>query len=508
MFYKRYLNLKILDKDGSTIVFDDLVTPQGKNVDPYWQMTQAANGNIVIFWSHLEQEIGTVDWDMQGIVTVSTTHYISTLDQSGELINQITVPSSDAPHGPGSLLALEDGGFVFVELQETNYESVDGSSYDPTQRLILHAYNADGTARREKIIFAEFDDSDLTTFEIESLQNGGFAVSFSFDEWLDGAHGAQRLYTVRFTADGKIIYPTLSNEGDWGTYSSDDDRIDTFAGDDYAAGGDGGDTLIGREGDDTLDGEEGNDVVAGGTGNDSLIGGAGNDSISGSFGHDTISGNDGDDRIGGGYGEDDIHGDAGNDTIGSGIGDDYVHGDEGDDVVAAGDGDDFVFGGEGNDRISGSVGNDILQSEGGNDNIGGGYGHDIITAGAGDDTVGGGQQNDEIHGDAGNDILNGNNGDDTIYGGPGDDTIQGGDHNDLMWGHEGADVFKFRVFNSGTRDYIVDFTPGEDKIEMPGNFESLRIYVNEAGVIEINKNGHTIVLQDIAGLTEDDFIFV
>jgi len=88
------------------------------------------------------------------------------------------------------------------------------------------------------------------------------------------------------------------------------------------------------------------------------------------------------------------------------------------------------------------------------------------------------------HHSDGDDYLQGNAGDDTLYGGGGNDRMVGGVGNDIlvgglggdyMVGNEGADVFKYNdvsdsqhtVVNGVNQlDTIVDFTQGEDKIDL------------------------------------------
>jgi serralysin len=75
---------------------------------------------------------------------------------------------------------------------------------------------------------------------------------------------------------------------------------------------------------------------------------------------------------------------------------------------------------------------------------------------------------------AGNEFANriiGATGTDKIHGGGGDDVIIGGWGADILFGDSGADRFVFNeVWDSGpgvaARDRMMDFTPGEDKIDL------------------------------------------
>ncbi|MEM0986596.1 MAG: Ig-like domain-containing protein [Pseudomonadota bacterium] len=68
-------------------------------------------------------------------------------------------------------------------------------------------------------------------------------------------------------------------------------------------------------------------------------------------------------------------------------------------------------------------------------------------------------------GDGGNDILLGDGGDDVLRGEAGFDTLDGGDGSDILFGGAGRDRFRFMSENEGG-DRIIDFTPGEDRIEV------------------------------------------
>ncbi|MFC3174632.1 M10 family metallopeptidase C-terminal domain-containing protein [Novosphingobium bradum] len=88
---------------------------------------------------------------------------------------------------------------------------------------------------------------------------------------------------------------------------------------------------------------------------------------------------------------------------------------------------------------------------------------DTLTGSTGNDTLNGGGGNDQLNGGTGNDVLNGGDGNDTLLGGVGADTLTGG---------AGADVFDFNgIANSPVgagHDVIMDFTPGQDLIDLSG----------------------------------------
>lgn len=364
-----------------------------------------------------------------------------------------------------SVLALEDGGFVLVW-----EEIMFPTPADAVWWINIQKFNSTGETVGDVVTL---DTGDVVESSVVDLGNGSFAVVSSDRGIFTDVETPIGIDLHLFNIDKHLPIKAIG-----------DDTDDVFIGTTND-----NDTLLGYGGDDTLSGEAGNDHIAAGDGDD------------------VVDGGDGNDLIGGGKGHDDINGGAGNDTIGSGRDNDTVNAGDGNDIVVAYFGDDVVHGGKGNDRLIGHVGNDHIIGGADNDTIGGGYGGDTIYGGTGDDIIGSGAQDDLVYGGSGNDFISGTNGHDTLVGSAGDDTIAGGDHNDVMTGGDGADVFRFRVFNSGTHDIITDFTHGEDILEMRGNFEGLTI-TDHADGIQIEKNGHVIVLEGIETLTEDDFNFV
>lgn len=119
-------------------------------------------------------------------------------------------------------------------------------------------------------------------------------------------------------------------------------------------------------------------------------------------------------------------------------------------------------GNSGDNAIDGNAFDNRLTALGGNDRILAYEGDDIIGGGVGNDTVFGGDGDDWIRGGAGDDNLLGSGDNDTLTGGLGVDRLTGG---------LDADRFVFlRQTDSGatipTADIILDFTPGEDVIDL------------------------------------------
>lgn len=120
----------------------------------------------------------------------------------------------------------------------------------------------------------------------------------------------------------------------------------------------------------------------------------------------------------------------------------------GNDIVVTAAGDDQIFTQIGDDRIWSGAGDDYVDAGLGNDTIDAGLGNDQLFGGAGDDIIDGGAGNDYYDGGSGNDLLITSAGSDTLFGGP------------------GADTFRFGQGATYELDKILDFTPGEDTIEL------------------------------------------
>lgn len=291
-------------------------------------------------------------------------------------------------------------------------------------------------------------------------------------------------------------------------------------------GAQGADYIYGLAGNDVLNGGSGADQLFGGYGNDSLFGGSGVDKLNGDAGHDYLDGGDGADVMTGGTGNDtyvlDAAGDqaveavgAGSDTVQSllavttlaanienlqmffaGPGEDYgnalnnvitgsiwsdfIDSAAGNDTIFGSFGNDTAHGGLGNDAVQGDTGNDLTYGDDGDDVVSGGDGSDWVYGGLGNDTAQGDAGNDFVFGDAGNDSVAGWEGNDALYGGIGNDKVNGGYGDDKLYGGMGADMLMGEygndrfVFNStaessvASYDRIMDFTRGQDKIDLSG----------------------------------------
>jgi Ca2+-binding RTX toxin-like protein len=251
----------------------------------------------------------------------------------------------------------------------------------------------------------------------------------------------------------------------------------TFAGIEVydITGGSSNDRLFAYDSDDTLRGGAGNDVLYGGAGNDVLYGGAGNDVFRYDYygqGVDTIM-----DAAGGDIIKFDRAPDGAFGAITTGNGSSTAN--HVIEVETKADGYTYLNFGTNN-----TAGADITMK------LFGTYattafqivntGHDLkvilgnSTPGTpGDDVLNGTSGNDTLDGGVGNDKLYGKDGDDTLIGGIGNDLLVGGMGHDTLTGGAGVDTFDYNLIAESmpgavNSDFLTDFTPGTDKIDLSG----------------------------------------
>lgn len=139
-----------------------------------------------------------------------------------------------------------------------------------------------------------------------------------------------------------------------------------------------------------------------------------------------------------------------------------------------------------------------------------GRGHDRVQGSRGDDRIAGGAGRDSLKGRGGDDHLMGGSGRDRIAGGAGEDVLDGGAGNDWLKGGAGSDVF---VLSAG-RDRVLDFAPGEDRLDLGGVagikvFGDLRDAARERGgalVLDLDEGRLTLQGVALADLGADDVL--
>jgi len=239
-------------------------------------------------------------------------------------------------------------------------------------------------------------------------------------------------------------------------------------------GGSGNDRIMAYGSDDTLNGGAGNDILYGGAGNDILYGNAGNDVFRYDYygqGLDTIM-----DAAGGDIIKFDRSPENAWSAITTGDGT-FTSYQEIEVDNTKGDGYTYLYFG-----TNGTAGADItMKLYGSYDNSAfqiSNTGHDLkvilgstVTPTPGDDVFTGTSGNDTLDGGTGNDKLYGKDGDDTLLGGTGNDLLVGGTGHDTLTGGDGVDTFDYNAIAESMpgavySDYITDFTPGTDKIDL------------------------------------------
>ncbi|EPX83958.1 S8 family serine peptidase [Salipiger mucosus] len=380
-----------------------------------------------------------------------------------------------------------------------------------------------------------FYTADFRKMLAEDASRGRLSDTVGSDDIINAAASPHpNVISLRDGYDSRISGGTLSIEG----------------GIEHIIAGQGDDALFGNEAANTIFADFGDDRVLGGAGDDYLVGGGGDDYLQGGSGDDRIVGQDGHDAAVGGRGADTILGGDGNDTINGDDGDDLLFGWVGDDLIRGQDGNDRVLGNQGNDTLLGNAGNDRLWGRTGHDEISGGADDDMISSGGGHDTISGGAGNDRLDGGtwadrmaggAGDDVyvvdnerdvvvertgegndaiyfvgcgshlvsenvetgrlmnmagksdLQGSSDDNSLWGNAFDNVLDGGAGSDTMAGGGGEDRFVF-ADTSGEIDFVTDFTPGEDVLDIADLLAGSGVGAWEAGdVILRQSNDHVVV---------------
>lgn len=398
----------------------------------------------------------------------------------------------------------------------------------------------------ENIEGSNYDDVLTGNSNINRLYGGEGNDVLDGGEGIDQIDGGEGVDTVSYsTSKEGMSINLLHNTVSVNTASRDMDEviqnIENVVGSDYA------DSIWGDNGNNELYGGAGNDRISGYGGTNKLFGEAGDDELWASSGVDQLSGGDGIDIVTysssdqavsvtletgtgqGGYAEGDVL-----TSIENLLGSDY------DDILSGNSRANRIEGREGNDEIRGNGGNDVLEGGAGADRLDGGAGMDTasynlsgtgVTVNLSDGfTEGGDAEGDSFVNIEG---LEGSFYDDVLEGDSGANRLSGSYGSDMLTGGAGTDVFVFGDFTDDSifgiddvTDTILDFTDGEDLIDLSGNgltgFDDLVVTAYEDGVkitpsrdvwdpilLTGTSNGDTILLVDfdIANLDASDFIF-
>lgn len=249
------------------------------------------------------------------------------------------------------------------------------------------------------------------------------------------------------------------------------------------------DEILGLGGNDTLNGNAGDDLLNGGTGNDRMTGGTGDDNYVVDASGDVVveSANQGIDTVQTSVA---IY------TLANNV-ENLVYTGSSATILTGNTLNNVITGGGGNNRLNGAAGDDILNGLGGNDVLDGGAGADTMIGGVGNDvylvdnagdvvvelanqgtdlveasvsyTLGDGLENLTLTGSA---AINGtgNAAANRIVTNTGRNELTGEGGNDVFVFEGGTGLFSTSAITTGataaTRDRIVDFVKGTDKIDL------------------------------------------
>jgi len=417
---------------------------------------------------------------------------------------------------------VDDAGDLVVEAAGEGTDTVTSAiSYTLTanvENLVLTGTAANGTGNElANVITGNASDNALSGGDGNDTLagNGGNDV-------LDGGAGADQM--AGGTGDDSYV---VDDAGDLVTEGSGEgiDRVTAWVS--YALAANVENLLLagaavsgtGNELDNAITGNGLDNVLSGAAGNDMLFGNAGNDSLDGGLGADQMVGGTGNDS----YFVDSVadtvveQSGEGIDTVTSAI--NYTLGANVENLFLAGgatDGtgnglDNVITGNELANTLSGGAGNDTLYGLGGNDVLDGGTGADKMYGGTGNDTyyvdnAGDlvvelpGEGTDTVKasvsytltdnvenliltgsaldgtGNALDNLLTGNGLSNHLSGGAGNDRLVGGGGLDYLTGGTGNDVFVAEIGDGKIAskdgpisvDMVLDFKPGEDKIDLHG----------------------------------------
>ena len=364
---------------------------------------------------------------------------------------------------------------------------------------LLTAYTLPTNVERGRILAT--GAADLTGNALDNLLYAGQGSNV-----LSGAAGndvASYIYAITGTTGVTLSLDLTSAQATGGSGN------DTLIGIESIVGSVAGDTLAGNSQANTLNGDAGNDKLQGLGGNDKLLGSLGNDTLDGGTGNDLMLGGAGNDLYVVNAPGDRVYEttstasslDAGGiDTIKAAAS--WVLGSYCERLLLLGT---SAINGTGNDLanlIYASAGNNVLNGGDGTDTLS----YSTATAGVtvslnlttAQNTVGSGTDTlsnferlsgsgfgDTLTGSGIGNLMDGDAGNDTILGLAGNDVLRGSLGADVLYGGAGNDIFDYNaVAESGTTsttwDVIMDFTAGQDRIDLSGIDANTATTANDA----------------------------
>lgn len=487
---------------GAEITVSTTTTGNQSNAD----IVALAGGRFVVVWTDYSGANG----DPVSGIRARLFEADGTAIGSEFSVNLSINSRQDAP----SVAALTDGGFVVTWddlslTQDTSEYGILGQLFDSNGARVGTEFLVNTTTnsfQRNSAVFATsdgffvaFTDQNGSVGETNlgpNIRGQRFLLavgdrSFTADGGNDSYAGGAGFDTVDYSAATGPIFADLRGGANPDGFGA----ADSYTSIEGFIGGTGDDTVIGSGADNRIAGGAGSDYLMGLGGNDELIGGAGPNALQGGMGDDLYRVSDRGDTITEFSGE-------GTDTIIASTAA-FVLPEFVENLSAASDnaafigignsGDNVLRGSLLSDALGGGAGNDTLYGRGGAANeLVGGTGDDVyVVEVTGDSTVEAvGEGTDTVQtalslyslqanvenlvftgtgafigaGNADDNGITGGAAADELYGLGGADVLIGGGGNDLLFGGAGTDVFRY-IGNDGI-DRILDFTSGNDRIQL------------------------------------------
>jgi hypothetical protein len=517
------IRARLFDASGNPVAYNGSSNDFVVNTTTTFNQQQPAvaalaGGGFVVTWTDTSNAIGQ-NVDVRGRV----------FNAAGPVGGDFVIPTQLSNVQTNShVAALSSGGFVVAWTDglgdALGQNPLRGRIFDAGGTAIGSDFVVNATGQQNnnfEVSIASLPDSRFVAAWTDNSQTLGDASGKAVHARIflnDGTPIGSEFLLNKASVTGDQFAPSLQSVGTAIYASWTDGAVDgsgsgirtaVFNAAAYQAG-DGGESWLGFSVADTITGGAGNDTIDGRAGADSINGGGGNDFIIGGDGGDAMNGGPGFDSVSwygaGGPALVNLTNQALNafaaqgDTVAAFEA--YYLTDSGDVFVNDANGG-YVYGFAGADSITGGAGVDFIEGGTGADTIDGGPGFDYVSyanAAAGvrldftnpatntGEAVGDAIANVEafylsantdvfigqtgqnfVFAGAGNDeLFGGVNANDWLFGEADNDFISGGNFDDLMSGGSGADRYAFTSWVGNGFDSILDFTPGQDKIQLTG----------------------------------------